>query len=255
MDDNAFEDKLFQGDCLEIMKDIPDGSVDMVLCDLPYGVLNKGNDSAKWDVFIPFEPLWEQYLRVCKENAAIVLFSQGMFTAQLMMSRPDLWRYNLVWDKCTTTGFLNANRMPLRQHEDICIFYRSLPVYNPQMKTGIIHSRQHGNAVNHCYGNYTQAPVSYSEEYYPTSIIKFSKAVAITKAWHPTVKPEGILRYLILTYTNPGALVLDNTMGSGSTCVAAVKEHRRFIGIEKEKRYYDIAVKRVKMARSEPELF
>ena len=178
-----------------------------------------------------------------------------MFTAQLMMSRPDIWRYNLVWDKCTTTGFLNANRMPLRQHEDICIFYRSLPVYNPQMKTGIIHSRQHGNAVNHCYGNYTQAPVSYSEEYYPTSIIKFSKAVAITKAWHPTVKPEEILRYLILTYTNPGALVLDNTMGSGSTCVAAVKEHRRFIGIEKEKRYYDIAVKRVKMARSEPELF
>ena len=122
-------DKLYLGDCLEVMNDIPDGSVDMVLCDLPYGVLNQNNEGAKWDVIIPFEPLWKQYLRVCKENAAIVLFSSGMFTAKLMMSQPDLWRYNLVWDKCTTTGFLNANRMPLRQHEDICVFYRSLPVY------------------------------------------------------------------------------------------------------------------------------
>lgn len=249
-------DKLYLGDCLEVMNDIPDGSVDMVLCDLPYGVLNQNNEGAKWDVIIPFEPLWKQYLRVCKENAAIVLFSSGMFTAKLMMSQPDLWRYNLVWDKCTTTGFLNANRMPLRQHEDICVFYRSLPVYNPQMKTGIIHSRQHGNLKNNCYGDYDmQSHHVITNEYYPTSIIKFSKGADMQNDYHPTIKPTELLQYLIITYTNKGNLVLDNTMGSGSTCVAAVKEHRHYIGIEKNKKYYDVAVKRVAEAKQSPSLF
>lgn len=137
-------DNLYCGDCLEVMQDIPDASVDMVLCDLPYGMLNKGNSNAKWDIVIPFEPLWKQYLRICKDNAAIVLFGSGMFTAKLMMSQPKLWRYNLIWDKVLSTGFLNANRMPLRGHEDILVFYRRLPVYHPQMEKAAPHARNHG---------------------------------------------------------------------------------------------------------------
>lgn len=120
--------KLMHGDCLELMGSIPDKSVDMILCDLPYGVLNKSNKSVQWDSIIPFDRLWEQYERVIKDNGAIVLFAQGMFTARLMMSNPKLWRYNLIWDKCRATGFLNANRMPLRHHEDLCVFYKSLPI-------------------------------------------------------------------------------------------------------------------------------
>lgn len=249
-------DKLYLGDCLDVMKDIPRNSIDMVLCDLPYGVLNPNNDSAKWDVIIPFEPLWNNYLRICKENAAIVLFSSGIFTAKLMMSNPDLWRYNLVWDKGTTTGFLNANRMPLRQHEDICVFYRTQPIYHPQMRTGIIHSRQHGNLNNSCYGNFgMQADDIKTNEYFPTSIIRFSKEVNRKGSYHPTVKPLELLQYLIFTYTDKENVVLDNTMGSGSTCVAAIREHRHFIGIEKDEKYFNIAAKRVNEAKKEPSLF
>ena len=136
--------KLILGDCLEKMNDIPGGSVDMICTDLPYEVLHKNNPHAQWDRIIPFEPLWEQYERIIKDNGAIVLFAQGMFTAQLMMSNPKLWRYNLIWDKCRVTGFLNANRMPMRCHEDICVFYKSLPTYNPQMEEG---------KPNHSQGN------------------------------------------------------------------------------------------------------
>lgn len=125
---------LIHGDCLEEMKQIADKSVDVIICDLPYGVLNKGNNNAKWDSVIPFEDLWCIYNRIIKDNGAIILFGQGMFTASLMKSNPKMWRYNLIWDKIATTGFLNANRMPLRSHEDICIFYKSLPIYNPQME-------------------------------------------------------------------------------------------------------------------------
>lgn len=123
-------------DCLEGMKQIPDGSVDAIICDLPYGVLNSESEGGGWDSLIPFEPLWEQYLRVSKPSAAIVLFCQGMFTAQLLMSQPKLWRYNLVWKKGDrVSGFLNANKMPLRNHEDIAVFYREMPTYNPQMRS------------------------------------------------------------------------------------------------------------------------
>lgn len=130
---NIEPSNIYCDDCLSIMPHIEDKSVDMILCDLPYQVLHKNNPNAQWDMIIPFEPLWEQYKRIIKDNGAIVLFAQGMFTAQLMMSNPKMWRYNLVWDKVLKTGFLNANRMPLRQHEDICVFYKSLPTYNPQM--------------------------------------------------------------------------------------------------------------------------
>lgn len=128
--------KLILGDCLTEMKNIPDKSIDMILCDLPYEVLNKGNKNASWDRLLPFDKLWEQYNRIIKDNGAIVLFAQGMFTAQLMMSNPNMWRYNLIWDKTLPTGFLNAKRMPLRSHEDILVFYKSLPTYNPQMSEG-----------------------------------------------------------------------------------------------------------------------
>ena len=141
---------LIHGDCLVEMQHIPDKSIDMILCDLPYEVLNKSNKNAQWDRLLPFDKLWEQYERVIKDDGAIVLFSQGMFTAQLMMSNPKLWRYNLVWDKINRpTGFLNANRMPLRIHEDICVFYKDLPIYNPQFTTGNVNHKRGGcgNAV------------------------------------------------------------------------------------------------------------
>ena len=144
-------DNVYQGDCLELMRGIPDGSVDMILADLPYSVLNRNNPSAQWDNIIPFEPLWEQYERVIKDNGAIVLFAQGMFTAQLMMSKPKLWRYNLVWDKINrSTGFLNANRCPLRIHEDIVVFYKSQPTYNPQFTFGQVNHKRGsaGNGIN-----------------------------------------------------------------------------------------------------------
>lgn len=155
-------DTIYLMDCLEGMKMIPDGSVDAIICDLPYEVLHKDNPHAQWDRLIPFEPLWREYLRVAKHNAAIVLFCQGMFTAKLMMSQPKLWRYNLVWDKCRATGFLNANRMPLRYHEDIAVFYRKLPTYNPQFEdcaaTGRKpnHARRNGthHKLDKCYGKY-----------------------------------------------------------------------------------------------------
>ena len=136
-------DNIYNCDCLIGMRDIPDGSVDAIICDLPYEVLHKNNELVQWDRIIPFEPLWEQYLRVAKPNAAIVLFCQGMFTAQLMMSQPKLWKYNLIWEKGRATGFLNANRMPMRSHEDIAVFYRSQPTYNPQIVLPQFRLRHH----------------------------------------------------------------------------------------------------------------
>lgn len=142
---NIEPNNIYLGDCLDLMPQIQDKSIDMVLCDLPYQVLHKNNPNAQWDRLIPFEPLWEQYKRIIKDNGVIILFAQGMFTAQLMMSQPKLWRYNLVWDKMRVTGFLNANRMPLRCHEDIAVFYKQLPTYNPQMELGQPnHSRGNG---------------------------------------------------------------------------------------------------------------
>lgn len=261
--------KLYNCDCLEVMKDIPDKSVDMVLCDLPYGVLKKDNPNAQWDRIIPFEPLWEQYEHIIKDNAAIVLFGQGMFTAKLMMSNPKLWRYNLILDKCRVTGFLNANRMPMRCHEDICVFYKSLPTYNPQMEIGKPNHPQ-GNGVhketNNCYGKYkTGRCYDYDKgikkveptrpnEKFPKSIIRIRKEHE-TKVFHPTQKPVALLEYLIRTYTNEGDTVLDNTMGSGSTGVACVNTGRNFIGIELDKQYFDIARKRINQSEAQLKLF
>lgn len=243
--------QLYKGDCLEVMLQIPDKSVDMILCDLPYGVLNKSNRAAKWDCPLRFDSLWQQYERVIKNNGVIVLFGQGMFTAKLMTSNQNLWRYNLVWDKVMPCGFLNANRMPLRVHEDICVFYKKLPKYNPQMEKCEPHKRNHskGNLLkphtNSCYGNFVEYPTIISDEKFPKSIITVSKEHCNGKFFHPTQKPVALLEWLIKTYTDEGDVVLDNCMGSGSTGVAARNINRNFIGIELNEEYFEIAKQRI----------
>ena len=243
-------DTIYNQDCLVGMKELPDASVDCIIADLPYGVLNRSNPSAQWDCIIPFEPMWEQFLRVAKRDAPIVLFAQGMFTAQLMLSQPKIWRYNLVWDKERSTGFLNANRMPLRIHEDICIFYRDMPVYNPQMTKAAPHERSHGRGhgkhvnKNQCYGKWGEIPSTISDEKYPVSIIKIKKE-HMSDNFHPTQKPVNLIRDLIRTYSNPGGVILDCCMGSGTTAVAALMERRHFIGYEADPEYFSRALKRI----------
>lgn len=213
--------KIYNEDCLEGMKKIQDASVDCIICDLPYGVLNKKSEGGGWDNIIPLEPLWKEYLRITKPNAAIILFCQGMFTAQLMMSQPKLWKYNLIWSKQRVTGFLNANKMPLRSHEDIAVFYRKQPIYNPQMVKCAPHPRNHrrGDGSHSlkrgCYGDNKEVPTIVSDEKFPKSIICFDKEHS-ADTFHPTQKPVDLLRYLICTYTNVGGCVLDNCMGSGT---------------------------------------
>ena len=251
-------DQIYNEDCLQGMKRIDDGSVDCIITDLPYEVLNDGNPNAQWDRQIPLEPLWAEYLRISKPNAAIVLFAQGMFTADLMQSNRRMWRYNLVWDKVRTTGFLNANRMPLRCHEDICVFYRELPTYHPQMVKCLPHQRNHsrgkqeGEQTNRCYGSFGKADDYISDEKYPRSIIELANIVQNNE--HPTQKPVALLRYLVLTYTNPGDLVLDSCIGSGTTAIACLKEHRHFLGFELNKEYFDIAQRRIALERQQPQL-
>ena len=251
------EIKLLRGDCLELLKDIPDQSIDMVLCDLPYGVLRKSNPGAKWDSLVDFDKLWEQYKRITKDNAAIILFGSGMFTSRLMQSNKKMWRYNLVWDKVLKGGFLNANRQPLRQHEDICVFYKRLPTYNPQMEKCPPHKRNHtkGNMrnqyVNNCYGEFKNVQTSITDEKYPTSIISIPKEHSIGRFYHPAQKPVALLEYLINTFSNEGDVVLDNCMGSGSTGVACVNTGRNFVGMEIEEKYFDIARKRIEEAKRE----
>ena len=251
--------KIYNEDCLVGMKKIPDASVDCIICDLPYEVLNRGNEKAQWDNIIPIEPLFQEYWRIAKVNAPIILFCQGMFTAQLMMAEPKNWRYNLIWQKDRPTGFLNANKMPMRSHEDIAVFYRALPTYNPQMRQGFpSHSRgrKHGKSKgNTCYGSYNIETFSkeVTTEKYPISVLYFEKEKH--PDMHPTQKPVALIQYLIRTYTNVGACVLDNCMGSGTTAIACIREKRNFIGFELNKEYYDKACKRIKIEMMQPSLF
>lgn len=242
---------LRQGDCLCELPKLKDGSVDLILTDLPYGVLNKGNKNAQWDCQIPLDPLWEQFWRVLKPNGACVLFSQGMFTANLMVSQPRNWRYNLIWDKCRASGFLNSKKMPLRNHEDICVFYRELPTYNPQMVKAEPGKESHtrgkaqkeGAKTNQCYGSFGAVEDGDLSMKYPGSIMKFPRPHCTGN--HPTEKSVDLCRWLIRTYTNEEETVLDATMGSGTTMVAAALENRNGIGIELEQKYFDVATKRV----------
>ena len=252
-------DKICLGDCLELMRDIPDKSIDCIICDPPYEVLNKNNKDAQWDRIIPFDELWQQYERVTKDNAAIILFAQGMFTARLMMSNPKLWKYNLIWQKGgRCSGFLNAKKMPLREHEDIVVFYRKQPVYNPQMTRCLPHERNHSRGrrqddqTNRCYGEFGKVEDIITDLKYPRSILNFSRP---HPQIHPTQKPVELIQYLIKTYSNENDLILDNCIGSGTTAVAAIKEKRHFIGMELNKEYYDIACKRVKNELCNPMLF
>lgn len=237
--------KLYQGDCLTEMRNISDKSIDMILCDLPYGVTHN-----KSDVVIPFEPLWEQYNRVIKDNGAIVLFAQGVFYVDLVNSNRKMFRYDLVWDKQLATGFLNANRMPLRRHEQVAVFYKKLPTYNPQFSIGepshskgTLYMSKRGKNSN--YGEYRQvADREDSTQKYPTSILSFQKPHP-SVAKHRTEKSIELLRYLIRTYTNENETVLDNCMGAGSTVISAILENRNAIGVEIDKTYFDVAKKRI----------
>ena len=251
------EIKLLQGDCLELMRDIPDKSIDMILCDLPYGLLNKRNPSAKWDCVITFANLWSEYVRVIKDNGAVVLFASGMFTADLMKSNEKLWKYNLVWKKGNRpTGFLNAKKQPLRITEDICVFYSKQPTYNPQFTIGNKCHRRGGacndsgkQGRNGCYGEFKSTEVVMTNQKYPISLIDIPKEHP--QKYHPTQKPVALLEYLIKTYTNEGDTVLDNCMGSGSTGVACVNTNRNFIGIELDENYFEIAQERISKTRGE----
>ena len=226
--------KIYNIDCLVGMTEIPDQSIDMIFVDLPYGVTAKN----KWDNVIPYEPMWKQFERIIKPNGAILLFGQDKFTAKTMLSNEKLHKYNIVWDKILPSGFLNANRMPLRSHEDIMVFYKSLPTYNPQKVKGKP-CQSKGKAVgnniddilnNHNYGDYKVVETE-SDMKCPTSIWTFSKPHPST-AIHPTQKPIDLCRYAIRTYTNEGDTVLDCCCGSGSIPLAAMLEGRNYIGMD-----------------------
>ena len=220
---------VYEADSIEKMKEIPNKSIDMILCDLPYGTTQN-----KWDSVIPLDELWGQYNRIIKDNGAIVLTSSGVFTAQLILSQTKYYKYKWVWEKSKATNFLNAKKQPLRKHEDICVFYKKQPVYNPQKIKGESYNKGiRKNQLTGSYGDFSPVLVKSDGERYPTDIIYVKTAESEGEVVHPTQKPIELGRYLIRTYTNEGDTVLDNTSGSGSFLVAALMEGRNFIGIEK----------------------
>lgn len=224
-----FLNKIIEGDCLDVMSDIPDKSIDMILCDLPYGTTQN-----KWDSVIPLEELWEQYERIIKNNGVIALTSQGVFTAKLILSNEKQFKYKIVWEKSKPTNFLNAKKQPLRVHEDICVFYKGQPTYHPQMSNGVPYNKgTRKNQLSGSYGSFSPVEVKSDGQRYPTDVIYFKTAESEGPIYHPTQKPVELARYLIRTYSDEGGVVLDNTCGSGSFLVAAVLEKRPFIGIEK----------------------
>ena len=218
-----------QGDTIAKMKELPDSSVDLLLVDLPYGTTQN-----KWDSVIPLPDLWEQYHRIVKENGAMIFTASGMFTAKLILSNPKDYKYNYTWIKSKATNFLNAKRQPLRKHEDILVFYRKQPTYNPQMTSGSAYSKGiRKDQITGSYGDFKPVLVKSKGKRYPVDVLYFKTAEAEGKVVHPTQKPVALGRYLIRTFSNPGDVVLDNTSGSGSFLVAALQEGRNFIGIEK----------------------
>lgn len=229
------------------MQDIPDGSVDMILCDLPYGTTRN-----KWDVVIPYADLWKQYERIIKDNGAIVLTAQAPFDKTLAMSNSRLFRYEWIWEKTKATGFLNAKKMPLKAHENVLVFYKHLPTYNPQWGSGkpyVSTARNGRTSAN--YGKLREGVVTVSDgRRYPRSVLHFGNTGADTGS-HPTQKPVALMEYLIKTYTNEGETVLDNCMGSGTTGVACVNTDRRFIGMELDENYFAIAKERIENAVKE----
>lgn len=231
--------ELLLGDCLELLPAIPDGSVNMILCDLPYGTT-----ACAWDSVIPMNKLWEQYYRVCKPNAAMVFTAVQPFTTVLASSNLEHFRYEWIWEKPQGTNPMNAQVMPLKAHENILVFYAKKPTYNPQMWYSTPYSGFSSNTkkIGEVYGDVASKHRDNPDgSRYPKTILRFKQE----KGFHPTQKPVDLMRYLIRTYTNEGDVILDNTMGSGTTCVAAALERRQYIGMESDKGYYDIAVSRV----------
>lgn len=240
------------GNCLELMKDISDKSIDMILCDLPYGKTRNKQDKP-----LPFDLLWKEYKRIIKDNGCIALFGQGTFYVDLVNSNRKWFRYDLVWDKQLTSGFLNANKMPLRQHEQIAIFYKKSPTYNPQFTEGKpLHGKgsayRNREIKNQNYGKFdvTDDLRKGCTQKYPTSILRFAKPhPSIAK--HRTEKPVAILEWLIRTYTNEGETVLDNCIGAGGTMLSCINANRNGIGIELDEGYFKIAKERIKKAGGE----
>lgn len=261
-------DNIYNCDCLKGMKQIPDGTIDAVICDLPYGTT-----SCPWDSVIPFDKLWEQYRRICKPNAAIVLFCIEPFTAALVMSNVKEYREKLTWEKHKPSNIGNAKYMHLKYTEDIVVFSRGKCTFNPQMQPRIsdrVREAQKGNSKQWRTNRKETGEVSFATQYeprdwhsfdadkkYPGNVFYFPAVVSNSheKCDHPTQKPVDLLRYLVLTYTNEGDTVLDNCMGSGTTAIACIKEKRHFIGFELSKEYFDKAVKRIKAEQAQLTLF
>jgi len=241
------------GDCLELMKDIPDGSVDMILADLPYGTT-----ACKWDTIIPFDKLWEQYERIVKDNGAIVLTASQPFTSALVMSNSKMFKYEWIWEKTMASNFATANKMPMKYHENILVFYKKQPTYNPirekRSEIGLERLKSSGKILNSTKGKTDhiniQKPI-YSKydinTILPKSVQKINSVPNCngTKL-HNTQKPVALFEYLIKTYTNEGDLVLDNVAGSGTTAIACLNTNRQFIVMEKEQKYFDIIMERVR---------
>lgn len=240
-----FENRIICGDCIEVMSRIPDQSIDMILCDLPYGQTAQN----EWDKVIPYDLLWKQYRRIIKENAAIVLNANEPFASELISSNCEMFRYDLIWKKNRKTGFLNANKMPLRAHEMILVFYKKLPVYNPQKTFGHkpVNSFTKHTSDGTNYGK-TQKGIKGGgqTDRHPTSVIEIAGVDNYSKKrLHPTQKPVALCEYLVKTYTHEGMLVLDNCVGSGTTAIACMNLGRRFVGIEKYEDIFQIAQNRV----------
>lgn len=230
--------RIYQRDCIEGMRMLPDKSIDMILCDLPYGTTRN-----KWDSVIPLDEMWAQYERIIKDNGAIVLTAQTPFDKVLGASNLKLLRYEWIWQKDAGTGFLNAKKMPLKDHENVLVFYKKTPTYNPQMTDGKAYTTKKAHHGSNYGKDVVDEVVTVNEgKRYPKTVQKFNRD---KDKVHPTQKPIDLFAYLIRTYTNEGEIVLDNCMGSGTTAVAAVRTNRRFIGFELESEYIEIANKRL----------
>jgi DNA modification methylase len=240
------ESKIINGECIHEMSKIPNGTIDMILCDLPYGTTQ-----CKWDTIIPFNDLWEQYVRIIKPNGAIVLTACQPFTSNLVMSKPNLFRYSLVWEKSKSTGYLNSKKMPMRSHEDILVFYKNLPTYNPQMTEGLPYDKGKANRPTDVYRE-QKGEIHVKNDTglrYPRSVQYFKTAESEGKVYHPTQKPISLMEWLIKTYTNENDIVLDNCIGSGTTAIAAIRTNRRYIGIELDINFYNITNQRIEEER------
>jgi site-specific DNA-methyltransferase (adenine-specific) len=246
--------KVFHGDCLEVMRDIPDGSVDMILCDLPYGTT-----ACKWDTIIPFEPLWEQYKRIIKDKGAIILTASQPFTSALVMSNPEMFKCEWIYKKRCASNFAQAKYMPMKEHESVLVFGKGKVNYYPikeervgsgkeRAKYAYTDKSRHssGEFVGMIKGEYDKENDAGNEEKrYPSSVQEFNNRASGDRGFHPTQKPVALFEYLIKTYTNEGETVLDNCMGSGTTAIACINTNRNYIGFEQDKHYCDIANERI----------